>query len=87
MAWRAKSLITPEHPSQNKLQRRTQKLVKALSLYDRIEALADEMIPDVLPYTDGDEAKARKQARQWAFESVSELLAAHISEEVVFIGD
>lgn len=85
--YRAKSLITPEHPSQNRIQRRTQRLVKALSLHEEIEALADEMIPDVLPYTGGDEAKARKQARQWAFESVSELLAAHISEDVIFIGE
>jgi hypothetical protein len=85
MAFRAKSLDQTESPAQNKVQRRAMKLMKKLKLEQRIEALADEMTPDVMMVTSGDQAAARRKARQWITEGICELLAARVGEDVVFL--
>lgn len=87
MSFRAHDLSSVEHESQNVVERKVhKKLMKKLMIHQRLDAIAEEVLPDVLPYAGGDEKRARKIARRWAYESLCMYVYHHLDGgDVVFL--
>ena len=86
MSFRAYSLDSVEHESQNRIARKVEKrLVKKLMLHKRLDAIADELMPEVLPYANGDKKKARQLARKWAMEALCMYIYHRTGGDLVFV--
>lgn len=86
MSFRAHSLDSVEHDSQNKIARKVEKkLMKKLMLHKRLDAIAEEVLPELLPTTGGDKKKARALARKWAMEALCMYIYHRTGGDLVFI--
>ena len=81
----AQSGDTLQHDSQAIVQSDTfEKVVEKLDLIAQIDKLVAEHAEKVLPFA-GDMDAAKRQARRWVVEAITERLAGDIDCDVIFI--
>jgi len=52
---------------------------------ERLDAIADEFMSEVLPHTGGNKKQVRLQARMWAIEALCMYVYHHTSDDVMFL--
>lgn len=84
MAYRAKSIASVDHKAQNRPQSKALKALKRSGLMERLDALAADMTEHVAREMCVDTARARRLARRWILEAVSEAVYMDTGD-VIFI--
>jgi hypothetical protein len=87
MAYRAKSLVTTEHPAQNKVQRKAAKALKRSKLMERLADLENDLTPFVADQMGVDTQAARKQAKRWLLEAIAEYVYMSAGDVIFLTND